>query len=133
MSVRNTVSFTRLAGVHWLASSAIARFRNTCSAWAAKSLLPTHDVDQQAERQRGAGLRDPCRCADDPEAIGVVLWTEDRERHGAARNGQNAVAGAVKDGKHARRATACQSDNGGTDRMRQARQPARHQRVIAGE
>ncbi|MEH2498498.1 hypothetical protein V1294_004977 [Bradyrhizobium sp. AZCC 1678] len=41
MSVRNTVSFTRLAGVHPRASSAIVRFRNTCSAWAAKSLLPT--------------------------------------------------------------------------------------------
>jgi hypothetical protein len=39
MSVRNTVSFTRLAAVHPLARKAMPRLRNTCAVWTAKSPL----------------------------------------------------------------------------------------------
>jgi len=57
----------------------------------------------------------------DPQPVGIVLRAEDRERHRAARNGQNAVAGAVKDRKHTGRAAAGQPQDCGADRMRQRR------------
>ena len=92
-----------------------------------------HHVDQQAERQRRRGLRHSRRRADDAEPIAIILRAEHRQRQGAARNGQDAVAGAMKNRERACRGAADQPDDGGADRMRQARQPGRNQRMIAAE
>ena len=57
----------------------------------------SHRVDQQTERQRCCGLRHPRRRADDAQPIAIILRAKDRQRQRAARNGQDAVAGAMKD------------------------------------
>ncbi len=57
----------------------------------------SHGVDQETERQGRRRLRHPRRRADDAKPIAIILRAEDRQRQRAARNGQDAVAGAVKD------------------------------------
>ena len=56
-----------------------------------------HGVDQQVEQQRCRRLRHPRRRADQAEAIAIILRAEDRQRQRTARDGQDAVAGAVED------------------------------------
>ena len=83
--------------------------------------------------QRRRGLRHPRRRADDAEAIAVILRAEDRERQRAARDGQDAVAGAMEDREHAGRAAAGEAEDRRADRMGEAGEPGRDQRMIAAE
>src|SRR5258708_37558447 len=93
----------------------------------------SHAVDQETKYQGSRRLRLPRRSPDDAEAIAVVYGTEDRQRQGAARDGQDAVAGAMKDRERACGAATGQRENGSADRMRQAPKPGRQHRTIAPE
>ena len=94
----------------------------------------SHRVDQQSERQRRGGLRHSRRRPDDAEPIGIVLRAEDRQRQRAARDRQDTVAGPMEDRKRAARDAAAQdADDGGADRVGQAGDAGRKQRVIAAE
>ena len=87
------------------AEASFVRTANNASDAAAHSTAETINTSRpgfngEAEDQRRACLCDARRCADQSEELTVVLLPVDRERNGAARNRQNAVAGTMKNGKH---------------------------------
>lgn len=80
-------------------------------------------LDQQSEPQRGQRLSDARRRSDEPKPIGIVLRPEDGQRQRSARDREDAVAGAVQQGEGRCGAAAEQSDDTGTDRVRDAGEP----------
>jgi hypothetical protein len=83
----------------------------------------SHRLQQQPKREERHRLGDPGRRTDQAEPIGVVFRSEDRERQRSARDGENAVAGAVQQGEARRGAAAEDADDAGADRMGDTGQP----------
>ena len=67
-----------------------------------KVLLGAPIASEDAEEQRRRGLRHPRGRSEQAEPVGVVVRAEDRERQRAARNRDDAVAGAMEDREQAR-------------------------------
>ena len=97
-----------------------------------RTRLPMPSINRPNSQRRGR-LRHPRGRADHAEAIAVILRTEDRERQRAARNGQDAVAEAEEDRERAGCSATRDREDGSADRVRQAGQPGRQQRMIAAE
>ena len=88
-----------------------------------------HGVEQEPEQQRGERLRRPRRGAEQAGAFAVTVRAEDGERDRAARDGQKAIAGAVKNGEGCGRGRADDRENDRAEWMQQRRDPRRNQRM----
>ena len=88
-----------------------------------------HWFDQHTEREWRQRLADAGRGADQPEPVGVILGSEDREGQRAARDRQNAVADAMQQGEDSRSAAAKDANHAGSDRMGNAGHSRRDDRM----
>jgi hypothetical protein len=74
-------------------------------------------------------LADAGRRADQSEPVSLVFGSEDRERQRAARDGEDAIAGAMQQGEGRSGTPAENTDHAGADRMCEAGEPGGDERI----
>src|SRR5271166_1299820 len=90
-----------------------------------------HGIEQNAEQKRRERLRGARRRTEETRAFPIAMRPEDSERHGAARDRQKPVAGAVENGEGRSRRGSDECKDQRADGMQERREPRRHQRVAS--